>query len=145
MGVLEAVIVVADMAWRSCKRQVKHNVAIAVWILLIPNEKWLAMALYHVVPVSVGRNLCVPAEWIDDCTNKVLSCAACNRFHNRYKPANIKICPQNLTEFFELRDVIFLERKKLIAEKHNTERAFLIKHCGRLENSHLSAKRGLLQ
>jgi hypothetical protein len=87
-------------------------------------EKWLTMALDHVVPTSVGKGLCIPIEWTEDCANKVLACAACNSFHNRYKPSNTLLCPQSLAEFFDLRDVIFVERKQLIAARHISERAF---------------------
>jgi len=87
-------------------------------------EIWLTMALDHVVPASVGKGMCIPLEWTEDCASKVLACAACNSFHNRYKPPSSILCPKNLEEFFNLRDAIFLERKGLIAARHISEREF---------------------
>ena len=87
-------------------------------------EAWLTMALDHVVPVSVCRALGIPAEWQEDITNKVLACAACNSFRNRYRsPADVE-CPQTLDAFYNLRDRIFTERKKAILERHESERDF---------------------
>lgn len=86
-------------------------------------ENWLNMALDHVVPVGVCQELKIPVEWRDDHSNRVLSCAACNGFENRYSPKNAAF-PITLEEFYVLRDAIFVERKKLILEKHAQERAF---------------------
>ena len=87
-------------------------------------EIWLTMALDHVVPVSVCGALGIQAEWQEDVTNKVLACAACNSFHNRYKPAVEVTCPKTLDAFYDLRDRIFTERKKAILERHDSEKAF---------------------
>jgi hypothetical protein len=89
-------------------------------------ENWLNMALDHVVPVSVCQELKIPLEWCNDYSNCVLSCAACNGFGNRYSPKNAA-SPTTLEEFYDLRDTIFVERKKLILEKHAQERAFYLK------------------
>ncbi len=86
-------------------------------------ENWLNMALDHVVPVSVCQELQIPPEWRDDYSNCVLSCAACNGFGNRYKPKNATT-PKTREEFSDLRDTIFVERKKLILERHAKERTF---------------------
>jgi hypothetical protein len=87
-------------------------------------QNWLQMALDHVVPTSVGKCLGVSNEWVDDMANKVLACAACNGFGNRYKAAVGTICPSTLEAFFDLRDAIFTERKMLVAKRHEDERAF---------------------
>jgi hypothetical protein len=87
-------------------------------------ENWLQMALDHVVPGSVGACLGIPAEWMDDSANKVLACAACNGFKNRYKAPADATCPATLDAFFDLRDRIFAERKTLVAARHEDERAF---------------------
>ena len=56
-------------------------------------ENWLMMALDHVVPASVCLGASVPIEWMDDHANRVLCCAACNGFKNRWKPTEPLICP----------------------------------------------------
>jgi hypothetical protein len=87
-------------------------------------ENWLQMALDHVVPGNVCRSFALPDEWADDCTNKVLACAACNGFDNRYKQSPVEVCPRSLAEFYQLRDRIFAERSLRIAERHRSEREF---------------------
>ena len=62
-------------------------------------ETWLTMALDHVVPVSVCNGLGIRAEWQEDVTNKVLACAACNSFRNRYKSPAEVTCPKSRDEF----------------------------------------------
>lgn len=89
-------------------------------------EKWLTMALDHVVPVSVCLALEIPFEWREDCSNKVLSCAACNGFRNRYKPTIEVSTPLTLDDFYDLRDHIFSERSKLIAESHRADLEFFL-------------------
>lgn len=87
-------------------------------------ETWLTMALDHVVPTSVCKKLGIPDEWADDSANKVLACAACNSFHNRYTPAESPQTLLSIDEFFDFRDRVFAERKELIEESHRRERAF---------------------
>jgi 5-methylcytosine-specific restriction endonuclease McrA len=86
-------------------------------------ENWLNMALDHVIPYSACQLWKVPAEWCEDYSNRVLSCMTCNTFGNRYSPRNLSR-PSTLDEFYNLRDVIFSERKGLILERHRQERAF---------------------
>ena len=80
-------------------------------------ENWLEMALDHVVPVSVCKYFSLPVDWTEDCSNRVLACAACNGFDNRYKQAIEEVCPQSLAEFFNMRDRIFAERKSRVADR----------------------------
>jgi 5-methylcytosine-specific restriction endonuclease McrA len=87
-------------------------------------ENWLQMALDHVVPVSVCRSFSLPDDWTEDSSNRVLACAACNTFDNRYKTPLSTECPHTLTDFYRLRDSIFAERKERVAEKHRIERMF---------------------
>lgn len=86
-------------------------------------ENWLQMALDHVVPVSVCRSLSLPDEWTEDCTNKVLACAACNGFDNRYQPVSAG-CPESLEAFYSLRDRVFAERRGRIVARRRSEREF---------------------
>jgi len=87
-------------------------------------ETWLTMALDHVIPASVCVKWGVPLDWREDCANKVLACAACNSFCNRYKPESGIPVPETLEAFFALRDRVFSERQDLIAKRRKDEEAF---------------------
>ena len=87
-------------------------------------QNWLQMALDHVVPTRTGTEKCIPAEWLDDSSNKVLACAACNGFRNRYKLSDVEVCPTTLDGFYDLRDRVFAERKTLVMESHQREQTF---------------------
>ncbi len=89
-------------------------------------ENWLNMALDHVIPHSTCLAWQVPAEWREDYSNRVLSCTTCNTFGNRYNPQNLNP-PSTLEEFYKLRDIIFIERKHQILERHRQERDFFEK------------------
>jgi 5-methylcytosine-specific restriction endonuclease McrA len=86
-------------------------------------ENWLNMALDHVIPHSACKSWGLPREWREDYSNRVLCCTTCNTFGNRYTSKGIKR-PTTLEEFYNLRDIIFVERKKLVLERHREERAF---------------------
>ena len=86
-------------------------------------ELWLMMALDHVVPGSVCAAWNLSRDWEEDYSNRVLCCSACNTFDNRYTPKLIQ-CPTTLEEFFQVRDAIFVERRKRIEEKHKQEHTF---------------------
>ena len=92
--------------------------------LSAPYEAWLGMVLDHVVPIKLCKSGHVPDDWCEDYSNRVLACAACNGFCNRYSPSFDIAPPAMLEAFFSLRDKIFVERKKLIAERHKEERQF---------------------
>jgi hypothetical protein len=85
---------------------------------------WLEMTLDHVVPVSVCKERGIPISWRDSSSNRVLACAACNSFRNRYRPSSFLQAPDSFQAFLEIRDSIFLERKTLIAKAHQEDRAF---------------------
>lgn len=87
-------------------------------------EHWLNMAVDHAIPDSVGKLWNIPVEWRDDYSNRLLCCAACNTFHNRYGLPIGSVCPTTLEEFYQLRDQVFLERWKLIRDSHEKEQAF---------------------
>lgn len=92
--------------------------------LLKSYQNWLQMALDHVVPRGVCGKLSLPQDWVEDYGNRVLTCAACNGFDNRYKPPPTTTCPQSLEDFFGLRDRIFADRKARIAACHKKETEF---------------------
>jgi hypothetical protein len=87
-------------------------------------EDWLTMVLDHVVPQSVCKNMEIAGSWVWDYSNAVLACCACNGFCNRYKPKEACKTPMTLAEFYDLRDRIFLERKKQIQKRRAEERAY---------------------
>lgn len=85
-------------------------------------EVWLQMQLDHALPASVGRALSIPVDWYEDWFNRVLSCATCNIFDNRWSaPAGLRT-PQTLDEFCELRDAIFQQRRERVMARHLRER-----------------------
>jgi hypothetical protein len=89
-------------------------------------ENWLTMALDHVVPNSTCLSWGLPEKWREDHSNRVLSCTTCNTFGNRYSPQNFHY-PSSLEEFFNVRDAIFIERKRYILDRHRQERHFFDK------------------
>jgi hypothetical protein len=86
-------------------------------------RRWLQMALDHVVPKEVCKKLCVQERWVEDYTNRVLACGACNGFDNQYKPPAGTKCPRSLKDFYRVRDQIFQARKAQIAERRRKELA----------------------
>jgi hypothetical protein len=91
---------------------------------VVSYENWLQMALDHVVPTSICKRFALPREWVDDYTNKVLACKACNEFENRYELPTTTECPRSLDAFYGLRERIFTERKARIAHRHKIDREF---------------------
>jgi hypothetical protein len=87
-------------------------------------EDWLTMVLDHVVPVSVCKNMGIDEGWVWNYSNTVLACGACNGFYNRYKPKEDCSGPMTLPEFYNFRDRIFLERRKLILARREKERTY---------------------
>lgn len=85
-------------------------------------QMWLTLVVDHVVPIKLCKSAHIPEEWCWDYSNAVLACAACNGFCNRYSPTFVP--PDTLQDFYDLRDRIFDERKKLIAARHEEERRF---------------------
>jgi hypothetical protein len=82
------------------------------------------MVIDHVIPIALCKSTRIPGNWRWDYSNTVLACAACNGFCNRYSPKFTIAPPETLEDFYNLRDKIFDERKKLIAERHKEEREF---------------------
>jgi len=90
-------------------------------------ETWLAMALDHVVPVGICATLGIPEDWREDWSNRVLACAACNGFCNRYAPEAGVERPATLDAFYDLRDRAFTERRESTTETREAERMFFEK------------------
>lgn len=91
--------------------------------LLSKYEHWLNMSLDHVVPHNICQAWGVPREWSEDYSNRVLCCRSCNDFGNRYVPQGFER-PETLEQFYDLRDLIFVQRKRLIMKRHAEERKF---------------------
>ena len=91
--------------------------------LVATYENWLTLALDHVVPHSTCLVWNLPENWREDYSNRVLCCTTCNTFGNRYIPTGYR-CPATLEEFYDVRDAIFIERKRNILLRHQEERAF---------------------
>jgi hypothetical protein len=87
-------------------------------------EAWLTLVVDHVVPVAVCKSSQIREEWCWDYSNMVLACAACNGFCNRYRPLFPLAPVDTLAAFYDLRDKIFEERRKVIAARHKEERSF---------------------
>ncbi len=87
-------------------------------------ENWLMMVLDHVVPQSVCVSMAIDPTWVWNYSNAVLACSACNGFCNRYKPKANRSAPTTRSEFYDLRDEIFRERKEQILARRNAEKAF---------------------
>lgn len=85
-------------------------------------DNWLTMVLDHVVPQSVCKNMGIDTTWVWNYSNAVLACGACNGFCNRYKLKMDCTVPRTLPDFYDLRDRIFLERRKLILAARDKER-----------------------
>ena len=85
---------------------------------------WLNIALDHALPISVCNKLEIWRDWMDDYSNSVLTCSACNSFDNRYKPTFSLEKPMFLEEFFTLRDRVFVERRDRILKAHEREEQF---------------------
>lgn len=83
-------------------------------------ESWLDIQVDHVVPWNAG-DLAVPIEWLGDLTNQVTCCAACNAFLNGFR---VKEPVPSVSDFFGLRDQMFLAKKEHAARRHEQEREF---------------------
>jgi hypothetical protein len=66
----------------------------------------------------------IPNEWYEDYSNMVLTCAACNRFCNRYSPSAEIAAPDTLGDFYQILDLIFVERTIKIKARRKAERRF---------------------
>ena len=84
-----------------------------------PYENWLQLSVDHVVPASSKGNG-YPAEWIEDISNLVTCCRACNEFSNSFHVA--AVVPLEVDAFFDIRDRAFLSKRDFLGLKHDVER-----------------------
>ena len=85
-------------------------------------EAWLNLSVDHVVPRGDGKKLDYPVEWIEDITNLVTCCRACNEFLNGYRVTEPP--PATLDEFFDLRDRHFALKREWVIARHERERGW---------------------
>jgi hypothetical protein len=84
-------------------------------------DGWLQLSIDHVVPQQMAKSGW-PSEWLLDTINVVACCMTCNGLFNRdVAPGTV---PNTLEEFVVVRDALFQERRRRIAERRQTERRF---------------------
>lgn len=81
-------------------------------------EYWLQLSVDHVIPRQMMDRGYEPAL-VEDITNLVTCCRACNDFGNRYLVAEAP--PATDAAFYDLRDRVFRERKAMIVAKRLEE------------------------
>ena len=65
------------------------------------------MTLGHVVPAAEYGRLGIPSVFAEDCINRVLTCAGCSGFRNRYRSSVERRDVWKLKAFVALRDEVF--------------------------------------
>jgi len=87
--------------------------------------RWLLLSVDHVIPVSECKRLGIKESWAHSYSNVVLCCLGCNGFNNRYQIQKYQRLSEWTPEiFFNLRDEVFNERKKIIDDKRTSEMYF---------------------
>ena len=81
---------------------------------------WLQLSVDHVVPAQMDLQPATQPEWIDDTTNLVTCCRSCNDFSNRDRIDDPP--PATHEAFLVLRDRVFLDRRRRLADRHRAER-----------------------
>lgn len=87
-------------------------------------ERWLMLSVDHVIPTKTGLATGIKPKWLEDMSNMVICCSACNSFGNRFELPRDTHAPETVDEFFELRDRTFIARKAVVLECHSRERRF---------------------
>ena len=91
-------------------------------------ENWLLLTVDHIIPAKEGRRLGIPKRWYESYNNIVLACSGCNGFRNRYQLEDERKDSWKESEFFALRDRVFVERSVLIEEARISEMKFYHDH-----------------
>lgn len=82
-------------------------------------ENWLQLSVDHVIPRQM-KDHGFEEALIEDITNLVTCCRACNDFGNRYLVAGD--APTSDDAFYDLRDRVFRHRKETILARREAER-----------------------
>lgn len=93
-------------------------------------EAWLHVQVDHVVPRQTKRSPKkpdgLPAEWVEDISNCVTCCSACNAFMNQVGAK--EPLPTTLDGFFDLRDGMFRAKRRRAQKRHAEERKYWATH-----------------
>ena len=84
-------------------------------------EGWLQLSVDHVIPRQM-KNLGYPADLVEDITNIVTCCRACNDFGNRYTVSTPAPAEGDIEAFYAIRDQVFRDRKAMLLAKREQER-----------------------
>jgi len=87
-------------------------------------ESRLQLSVDQVIPrqmVTLGY----PVDLVEDITNLVTCCRACNDFGNRFVVTDP--APTSDSAFYDLRDRVFANRKAMILAKRAQERAIYLR------------------
>ena len=86
-------------------------------------EGWLQLSVDHVIPRQMAARAVdpYPADLVEDITNLVTCCRACNDFGNRFVAGDPAPTPE--AAFYDLRDRTFAERRAMILARREQERA----------------------
>ena len=91
--------------------------------------RWLLLSVDHVIPVNECKRLGIPEDWAQSYSNVVLCCLGCNGFNNRYQIHNYNLILEwTPKEFFNLRNEVFNERKKIIGDIRAREISYFNSH-----------------
>ncbi|MPZ24517.1 MAG: hypothetical protein GEU28_13520 [Dehalococcoidia bacterium] len=85
--------------------------------------RWLLLTVDHVVPAGEARRLGIPGTFSEDAMNRVLACAGCNGYLNRYRCQGDLRAHRTVEQFVELRDWVFEERRRLLEGRRQQEMA----------------------
>ena len=89
--------------------------------------RWLLLNVDHVVPKGEGRRLGIPADMLEDASNKALCCSGCNHFDNHYEIRDVEPREEMAwtdDSFYDLRDRVFEERLHRVARRRAEEVGF---------------------
>jgi hypothetical protein len=108
--------------------------------LLEPYEHWLLLTVDHVIPKRLIqrngrwgrlRNRKQIANWIEDATNCVICCSACNHFTSRIEISEniLGNPPRNdsngeWNRFLQMRNELFTQKREHAIKQHRAERIF---------------------
>ena len=90
-----------------------------------PYTNWLQLSVDHVVP-SGSRARGYSVEWLEDISNLVTCCRACNEFSNAFAVPDDP--PLEVETFWDIRDHAFLTKRDLLVGKHAREQQWYEEH-----------------
>jgi HNH endonuclease len=88
--------------------------------MLASYQAWLQLSVDHVIPQHMIKRHGYRKDWIEDLANLVTCCRSCNEFGNRFQFDDA--APASPSEFFDLRDRVFVQRRARLSLAHALER-----------------------